>query len=175
MDINAFLIALGGFCGALIAVGVVGKWLIKSAMGELLEDIEEKRQQAEIARTRRDGQIDTKFATLAQTIATLTKALENETKERHQWEADLDRRKQHTKANHEQKMAAMDRRIESSNVAVEANTRRIIALEESNKSIFQAIVRVEEAVKASSEVSKTQFDQVCESIREISHRSPKVG
>lgn len=174
MDINAFLIALGGFCGALVAVGVVAKWLIKSAMSELLDDIEEKRQKAEIASTRRDGQIDTKFATLAQTIETLTKALETETKERHQWETDLERRKQHTKANHEQKMSAMDRRIEASNVAVEANTRRIIALEESNKSIFQAIVRVEEAVKASSEVSKTQFDQVCESIREISQRAPKT-
>lgn len=173
MDLQTIIIAIGAFCGALVTAGGVGKWLVTSAITDLLKEVEKERQAEAIAKTKRDGEIDTKFATIAQSLEATTLALEKETKERHQWEADLERRKQHTKANHEQKLGAMDRRIEASSLAVEANTRRIIALEEANKNMISGIIRVEEAVKASAAVAKTQFDQVCESIREMSKRDIK--
>ncbi len=175
---------LVGVAAGLGSIGLVAKWLFRAALKEANKEAEKATHEADLKRVSHDAAVTSQFDLLKQSIETLRDSIRDEARDRQSAMADMEARKQHTKANHEQIMAALERKLENHSGTIGEHTRRIIRLEAVTENIDKALVKIDSGIVANGEAAKqlfaslseshnTTFNQLAASIREMSKRDVK--
>ena len=148
MDFQLIFISLGTFCGTLVAIGGVARWMLRAELRAITEGEDLRRQQLEKDAVKRDTLVDAKFDAIQNTMLGFAATLKGETDERHH----LDRR-------HGDTVSKLD-----------LVTNRITKVEIITDNIEKTLLRVELTMKDNAETANNQFKQLFQLISENSRK-----
>lgn len=157
-ETTTLIIALGTGAGSIMSVLGLAGFIFKNMLKAHTRD-------ADIAVATRNAEIVGEHKALIALIDQVARSVSDEAEDRVLWQQELDRRLSHAKSNHDHAINGLNEKIEAQKNTLEDTVRRVVKLETVQSHINENLTDIKATMKQ-------QFEEICNTIREMSSRKP---